>query len=131
MIPESFRFLLLDQLKFNQVKYALNGLCQARIKTECLLVLPSLTEFSYERIDIILRELTRVSKCLFPSKGSTSTITREFPPGSTSGTISGLFPGKTYLFRIQAKTKIGSGNSTKWEQVMPIWGEKTFIIGFS
>ncbi|KAI9561811.1 hypothetical protein GHT06_012772 [Daphnia sinensis] len=53
--------------------------------------------------------------------GSTSTVTREFPPGSSSGTISGLFPGKTYLFRIQAKTKIGSGNSTKWEQVMPIW----------
>ena len=53
--------------------------------------------------------------------GSTSTITRDFPPGSTSGTISGLFPGKTYLFRIQAKTKIGSGNSTKWEQTMPIW----------
>jgi len=53
--------------------------------------------------------------------GSTSTITRDFPPGVTSGTISGLFPGKTYLFRIQAKTKIGSGNSTKWEQTMPIW----------
>jgi len=53
--------------------------------------------------------------------GSTSTITRDFPAGSTQGTVSGLFPGKTYLFRIQAKTKIGSGNSTKWEQTMPIW----------
>ena len=33
--------------------------------------------------------------------GSTSTITRDFAPGSTAGTVSGLFPGKTYLFRIQ------------------------------
>ncbi len=118
------RFPHLDLLKYSQVKLDLNGLYLAMTKTVCLLDLPYHTVYWYDNDCIVFKK-----KCnWFTSniwQGSTSTITREFPPGSSSGTISGLFPGKTYLFRIQAKTKIGSGNSTKWEQVMPIWGEKS------
>ncbi|ERL89353.1 hypothetical protein D910_06724 [Dendroctonus ponderosae] len=36
------------------------------------------------------------------------------------GTLKQLLPGKTYVFKIQAETKVGFGPSTTWKQRMPI-----------
>lgn len=44
-----------------------------------------------------------------------------FQPNDTIGTIYNLSPGKSYLFEIQAHTKVGPGNKKSWEEKMPIW----------
>lgn len=44
-----------------------------------------------------------------------------FQPNDTIGTIYNLSPGKTYLFEIEAHTKVGPGNKKSWEEKMPIW----------
>ncbi|XP_066970280.1 tyrosine-protein phosphatase 10D-like isoform X2 [Macrobrachium rosenbergii] len=46
---------------------------------------------------------------------------KNFSPEELQGSISGLDPGKTYSFQIEALTKIGSGRVRYWEQDMPIW----------
>ncbi|XP_076062887.1 protein tyrosine phosphatase 10D [Oratosquilla oratoria] len=46
---------------------------------------------------------------------------QEFGPEELYGTITGLIPGKTYQFQIQARTKVGSGLVRYWEETMPIW----------
>ena len=45
-----------------------------------------------------------------------------FPPEELGGTISGLIPGETYTFLIEARTRVGSGRVKHWEQTMPVWG---------
>lgn len=45
---------------------------------------------------------------------------QDFRPNEFRGVIKSLIPGKTYLFRIQAETKIGFGPETIWKQKMPI-----------
>ena len=44
-----------------------------------------------------------------------------FEPSDTQGTIYNLVPGKTYVFQIQAHTKVGPGHKALWEETMPIW----------
>ena len=46
---------------------------------------------------------------------------RRFSARETQGTITGLSPGVTYLFGIQAQTKSGAGIKTTYLQRMPIW----------
>ncbi|KAJ8675823.1 hypothetical protein QAD02_011609 [Eretmocerus hayati] len=53
-------------------------------------------------------------------EGSAHTQARDFKPTEHHGTIRNLIPGKTYVFRIQAETKVGFGPETKWSQKMPI-----------
>ncbi|XP_076686342.1 protein tyrosine phosphatase 10D isoform X1 [Andrena cerasifolii] len=52
--------------------------------------------------------------------GSAHTQTQDFGPGEYRGVIKFLIPGKTYIFRIQAQTKIGFGPEAVWKQKMPI-----------
>jgi len=37
------------------------------------------------------------------------------------GTIDGLIPGQTYLFQIQARTRVGYGDAFEFEHTMPVW----------
>ncbi|KAL0121824.1 hypothetical protein PUN28_006942 [Cardiocondyla obscurior] len=53
-------------------------------------------------------------------EGSTHTQMQDFRPNESRGVIKSLVPGKTYIFRIQAETKIGFGPETIWKQKMPI-----------
>ncbi|XP_042228695.1 tyrosine-protein phosphatase 10D-like isoform X1 [Homarus americanus] len=53
-------------------------------------------------------------------KGSPKTKDIHFAPDELEGTLTGLSPGQTYAFEIQARTKIGSGRVKYLEQVMPI-----------
>ncbi|XP_066583750.1 tyrosine-protein phosphatase 10D isoform X2 [Prorops nasuta] len=53
-------------------------------------------------------------------EGSTHTQTQDFRPNELRGVIKSLVPGKTYIFRIQAETKIGFGPEAIWKQKMPI-----------
>ncbi|XP_055611561.1 tyrosine-protein phosphatase 10D isoform X3 [Uranotaenia lowii] len=53
-------------------------------------------------------------------EGSQHTQPKDFKPTELRGTIKGLLPGKTYIFRIQAKTAIGYGPEQMWKQKMPI-----------
>ena len=41
------------------------------------------------------------------------------------GTIDNLIPGKRYIFRIKARTRIGGGNWVVWDQEMPVWAPPT------
>ncbi|KAJ9582190.1 hypothetical protein L9F63_003477, partial [Diploptera punctata] len=53
-------------------------------------------------------------------EGSAHTKVQDFMPIEFHGTIRSLIPGKTYVFRIQAETKIGYGPESIWKQTMPI-----------
>ncbi|KAK1120751.1 Tyrosine-protein phosphatase 10D, partial [Melipona bicolor] len=53
-------------------------------------------------------------------EGSTHTQMQDFRPNEYRGVIKSLIPGKTYIFRIQAQTKIGFGPEAVWKQKMPI-----------
>ncbi|XP_043525700.1 tyrosine-protein phosphatase 10D isoform X5 [Frieseomelitta varia] len=53
-------------------------------------------------------------------EGSTHTQMQDFRPNEYHGVIKSLIPGKTYIFRIQAQTKIGFGPEAVWKQKMPI-----------
>lgn len=53
-------------------------------------------------------------------EGSSHTQVKDFKPTELQGTIANLLPGRTYAFRIQAKTTIGYGPETIWKQKMPI-----------
>lgn len=55
-------------------------------------------------------------------QGSPHTQGTDFKPWETHGSIKNLLPGKTYVFRIQAETRIGYGPETIWKQKMPILG---------
>ncbi|XP_035899329.1 tyrosine-protein phosphatase 10D isoform X4 [Anopheles stephensi] len=52
--------------------------------------------------------------------GSQHTQVKDFRPNELRGSIKGLQPGKSYVFRIQAKTAIGYGPEHIWKQKMPI-----------
>ncbi|XP_029043043.1 tyrosine-protein phosphatase 10D isoform X3 [Osmia bicornis bicornis] len=52
--------------------------------------------------------------------GSAHTQMQDFRPNEYRGVIRSLIPGKTYIFRIQAQTKIGFGPEAVWKQKMPI-----------
>ncbi|XP_043491071.1 tyrosine-protein phosphatase 10D isoform X2 [Polistes fuscatus] len=53
-------------------------------------------------------------------EGSTHTQMQDFRPIEFRGVIKSLIPGKTYVFRIQAETKVGYGPEFVWKQKMPI-----------
>lgn len=53
-------------------------------------------------------------------EGSSHTQVKEFKPTELQGTLGNLLPGRTYSFRIQAKTNVGYGPETIWKQKMPI-----------
>ncbi|XP_028520350.1 tyrosine-protein phosphatase 10D isoform X3 [Apis cerana] len=52
--------------------------------------------------------------------GSNHTQMQDFKPNEYRGVIKSLIPGKTYMFRIQAQTRIGFGPEAVWKQKMPI-----------
>nr|XP_040229845.2 tyrosine-protein phosphatase 10D isoform X2 [Anopheles coluzzii] len=52
--------------------------------------------------------------------GSQHTQVKDFRPNELRGSIKALQPGKSYVFRIQAKTAIGYGPEHIWKQKMPI-----------
>ena len=54
-------------------------------------------------------------------QGSNVSFAKEFGPGEGYGVITKLIPGKTYVFLMQARTKVGYGVATEWEESMPIW----------
>lgn len=58
-------------------------------------------------------------------EGSSHTLYRDFNAQEFIGVIRQLMPGKTYVFRIQAETKIGFGPETVWKQRMPILAPPT------
>ncbi|XP_071875823.1 protein tyrosine phosphatase 10D isoform X5 [Bombus fervidus] len=53
-------------------------------------------------------------------EGSTHTQMQDFRPNEYRGIVKSLIPGKTYIFRIQAQTRIGFGPEAVWKQKMPI-----------
>ncbi|XP_017888452.1 tyrosine-protein phosphatase 10D isoform X1 [Ceratina calcarata] len=53
-------------------------------------------------------------------EGSAHTQMQDFKLNEYRGVIKNLIPGKTYIFRIQAQTKIGYGPEAVWKQKMPI-----------
>nr|XP_023013330.1 tyrosine-protein phosphatase 10D isoform X2 [Leptinotarsa decemlineata] len=53
-------------------------------------------------------------------EGSSHTLSRNFNPTEFRGVIRQLVPGKTYVFKIQAETRVGFGPETVWKQRMPI-----------
>lgn len=53
-------------------------------------------------------------------EGSSHTQLKDFKPAELQGMINNLLPGRTYAFRIQAKTTVGYGPETIWKQKMPI-----------
>ncbi|XP_076252451.1 protein tyrosine phosphatase 10D isoform X4 [Rhynchophorus ferrugineus] len=53
-------------------------------------------------------------------EGSSHLLLKDFAPYEFRGTIAKLLPGKTYIFKIQAETKIGFGPETIWKEKMPI-----------
>lgn len=53
-------------------------------------------------------------------EGSSHTQLKDFKPSELQGLINNLLPGRTYAFRIQAKTTVGYGPETIWKQKMPI-----------
>lgn len=62
-------------------------------------------------------------KIVYWIKSSGNPVTKHqlFEPYETQGTIHNLIPGKTYMFQIQAHTKVGPGHKAIWEETMPIW----------
>ncbi|KAG7207331.1 hypothetical protein KM043_008998 [Ampulex compressa] len=54
-------------------------------------------------------------------EGSTHTQMQDFRPNEFRGIIKSLIPGKTYIFRIQAETRIGFGPEAICKQKMPIF----------
>lgn len=54
-------------------------------------------------------------------KGSNMLKNQYFTPQQNNGTIVDLVPGRSYVFQIQAHTKIGGGSKALWEETMPIW----------
>ncbi|RZF35702.1 hypothetical protein LSTR_LSTR009570 [Laodelphax striatellus] len=53
-------------------------------------------------------------------EGSSHTQVKDFKPWDLNGSIKNLIPGKNYIFRIQAETRIGYGPEAVWKQKMPI-----------
>lgn len=53
-------------------------------------------------------------------KASTHLQYRDFGPQEFIGTIRHLIPGRAYIFKIQAQTKIGFGPEAEWKEKMPI-----------
>ncbi|KAF7495092.1 Tyrosine-protein phosphatase 10D [Sarcoptes scabiei] len=62
-------------------------------------------------------------KIVYWIKASGNPVTKHhlFEPYETQGIIYNLIPGKTYVFQIQAHTKVGPGHKAVWEETMPIW----------
>lgn len=64
----------------------------------------------------------KISICNFVNnfQGSPHTLSREFGAQEFRGVIKQLVPGRTYVFKIQAETRVGFGPETAWKQKMPI-----------
>lgn len=54
------------------------------------------------------------------AQGSAFTQAQDFNATDFRGTIKKLLPGKTYIFRIQAETRVGFGQEVIWKEKMPI-----------
>ncbi|XP_051172997.1 tyrosine-protein phosphatase 10D-like isoform X1 [Leptopilina boulardi] len=64
--------------------------------------------------------IIRKFSIIYGMEGSSHSQTRDFRPNEFRGIIKNLIPGKTYVFKIQAETKIGFGPEVIWKQKMPI-----------
>uniref|UniRef100_A0A8D8Q8Q7 protein-tyrosine-phosphatase n=1 Tax=Cacopsylla melanoneura TaxID=428564 RepID=A0A8D8Q8Q7_9HEMI len=56
----------------------------------------------------------------YAQEGSNLWLTQDFKAWEFHGVIKGLTPGKSYIFKLQAETKIGYGPENVWKQKMPI-----------
>lgn len=58
----------------------------------------------------------------FCFQGSNTFKTQDFSAYEFSGSIKNLLPGKAYVFRIQAETRVGYGPESIWKEKLPILG---------
>ncbi|XP_018572478.1 tyrosine-protein phosphatase 10D [Anoplophora glabripennis] len=56
----------------------------------------------------------------YEQEGSHHTSSKDFDAHEFRGIIRQLVPGRTYIFKIQAETRVGFGPETTWKQKMPI-----------
>ena len=61
-------------------------------------------------------------------KNSPYSQTLDFSSKETMGTIGNLAAGKLYVFKIQAKTKIGYGSVAELEEEIPIWRKHVYFL---
>ncbi|KAF6198980.1 hypothetical protein GE061_007003 [Apolygus lucorum] len=83
-------------------------------------VQPSEIQFEWTLLASEQNGVIRKFTITFGLENSMHTQSKDFKPWETSGTIRGLHPGKTYIFKIQGETKIGYGREVTWKQKMPI-----------
>lgn len=83
-------------------------------------VQPSQITFNWSMASAEKNGIIRQFSITYGLEGSAHTQVREFRASEMQGTIANLLPGRTYSFRIQAKTQIGYGPETSWREKMPI-----------
>lgn len=71
---------------------------------------------------IIHIDLYYFTRFFFLFQGSEVAHETHFAASEESGVIQNLIPGETYVFQIEAMTKIGSGPIRHLEKTMPIGG---------
>ncbi|KAI4503635.1 hypothetical protein M0802_001038 [Mischocyttarus mexicanus] len=81
---------------------------------------PSEISFEWFLANLEYNGIIRKYSITYGLEGSTHTQMQDFRPNEFRGVIKSLIPGKTYVFRIQAETKIGYGPEFVWKQKMPI-----------
>ncbi|CAB0035818.1 unnamed protein product [Trichogramma brassicae] len=83
-------------------------------------VLPSEISFEWSLPASEQNGIIRKFSITYGLEGSTFTQARDFKPTDYRGTIKNLMPGKTYIFRIQAETRVGYGPEVIWKETMQI-----------
>lgn len=81
---------------------------------------PSETTFTWALQPSEQNGVVRKFTITYGLEGSIHTLKKDFKPWETQGSLKNLVPGKTYIFRIQAETKVGYGKEVIWKQKMPI-----------
>lgn len=89
-------------------------------KFEPIDIQPSDIEFEWTLPTAEQNGIIRKYTISYKMDGSSQILHREFGPHEFRGVIKQLTPGKVYIFKIQAETKIGFGPETVWKQKMPI-----------
>lgn len=64
--------------------------------------------------------ILRKFSIIYSLEGASHILGRDFKPWDTQGTIKNLAPGKTYVFKVRAETRVGFGPEAEWKQKMPI-----------
>lgn len=83
-------------------------------------VQPSQITFNWSMASSDKNGIIQLFSITYGLEGSAHTQLLDFKPNEMQGTITNLLPGRTYAFRIQAKTEVGYGLETTWREKMPI-----------